>query len=643
MQWKDAEQSTEALLRARASTWERYRYYLRMQGRTPDAATAPETLALLRDPLTEANFDMLFAALVTAYDTTIVPQKYPQLNLAGESSPSSQSGATGAGALHLTPTEDAELNAHLPAARDSRVAASVVDTVASVLTFIPDFNLNLDFWGMGPSAGIFGGSKMSDAAKIAAGILRTNAAEHTDQAGIVSRTASHERRADDWILQTNLAARELAHSGRQIITSLLTEQIAHHEYLNVQTQIANSQEVDNLLHSKFTNEELHNWMQGEISRLYYQWYRFAFDTARRAERTMKLELRRPELDATDFVQFNYWDGGRKGLLCGEALHLDVKRMEMAYHDNNRRELELTRHVSLRQLDPLALLQLKTTGTATFTIPESLYDRDYPGHYMRRIKSVAVSVPSVVGPYTPVPCTLSLQRSSIRVKPLLDGGTYRRRSDGDDDRFVDVFGPVESIVTSSGTNDSGLFEPSPHDDRFLPFEGAGAESMWKVDLPPELRSFDYSMISDVILHVRYTARQGGKDPFGDKALEELKAALSQVQSSGLALLVSLRHDFPTEWSAFAAGTGDLKITLRKNFFPYMVQGKKLKIADKLELYAGATKLVMRTIPTSSVLSVAPDALSNEAQLTFSQDETVLKRDAADVLLVMRYGLEDTNRA
>src|SRR5438034_1094028 len=110
-------------------------------------------------------------------------------------------------------------------------------------------------------------------------------------------------------------------------------------------------------------------MQGDISRLYYEYYRFAFDTARRAERTMKQELMRPELDAQDFVKFNYWDGGRKGLLSGEALYLDVKRMEMAYYDFNKRELELTRHVSLRQLDPVALLTLKSAGACTVSIPE----------------------------------------------------------------------------------------------------------------------------------------------------------------------------------------------------------------------------------------------------------------------------------
>ena len=48
-------------------------------------------------------------------------------------------------------------------------------------------------------------------------------------------------------------------------------------------------------------------------------------------------------------------------------------MELAYHESNTRELELTRHVSLRLLDPMALLALKVTGSCTVTVPEWLYD------------------------------------------------------------------------------------------------------------------------------------------------------------------------------------------------------------------------------------------------------------------------------
>jgi hypothetical protein len=83
------------------------------------------------------------------------------------------------------------------------------------------------------------------------------AAWERDQAGIASRTAAHERRADDWILEANLAARELRQIGRQVISSLLAEQIAHREYRNVQQQIEHAQEVDRFLREKFTNAELY--------------------------------------------------------------------------------------------------------------------------------------------------------------------------------------------------------------------------------------------------------------------------------------------------------------------------------------------------------------------------------------------------
>src|SRR5262245_29259136 len=102
--------------------------------------------------------------------------------------------------------------------------------------------------------------------------------------------------------------------------------------------------------------------------------------------------------------------------------------------------------------------------------------------MRRIKSVAVSVPSVVGPYTTVNCTLSLLGSSLRKVPdaAPDGSDYLRRQT--DSRFVDYAGAVQSVITSSAVNDSGMFEVNLREERFLPFEGAGAESTWKIELP-----------------------------------------------------------------------------------------------------------------------------------------------------------------
>ena len=113
------------------------------------------------------------------------------------------------------------------------------------------------------------------------------------------------------------------------------------------------------------------------------------------------------------------------------------------------------------------------------LPESLFDMDGPGHYFRRIKSVALSIPCVSGPYASVNCTLSLLKSGIRKMQVLRDGAYARE-DAEDERFEDYFGSLQSIVTSSAQSDSGLFETNLRDERYLPFENAGAISEWFPD-------------------------------------------------------------------------------------------------------------------------------------------------------------------
>jgi hypothetical protein len=92
-----------------------------------------------------------------------------------------------------------------------------------------------------------------------------------------------------------------------------------------------------------------------------------------------------------YLQFGYLSG-KEGLLAGEKLYLDVKPMEMAVHDLNQRGYELTKHVSLLQVNPLALIQLRTTVRCLVRLPEAFFDIDGPGHCFRRIKTGAVASP-----------------------------------------------------------------------------------------------------------------------------------------------------------------------------------------------------------------------------------------------------------
>jgi Tc toxin complex TcA C-terminal TcB-binding domain len=239
--------------------------------------------------------------------------------------------------------------------------------------------------------------------------------------------------------------------------------------------------------------------------------------------------------------------------------------------------------------------------------------------------------------------LTLLRSSVRVTPLLKDGVYARQPE--DDRFVDYLGTVQQIVTSGGTNDAGLFEPNLRDDRPLPFEGAGADSTWRLELPKAFPAFDRSTISDVVLHLRFTARQGG-DVLAGQAVQELGERLKDANTAGLALLFSLRHDFPTEWAAFANGNQDFAVTLEKRYFPYLAQAGKI-VVDAVDLAARTgTRLGKRTVlttaanqPALTALSDAINSLEGNGLLTIPPDSTILRRAAAgQIYLLIRYHLE-----
>ena len=297
-----------------------------------------------------------------------------------------------------------------------------------------------------------------------------------------------------------------------------------------------------------------------------------------------------------YLKFGYLSG-KEGLLAGEKLDLDIKRMEMAYHELNQREYELTKHVSLLQLDPMALIKLRTTGSCTVQLPEALFDMDGPGHYFRRIKTVAVSIPCVTGPYASVNCTLTLLKSSIRKTQILRDGVYTRE-DAEDDRFDDYFGSLQSIVTSSAQNDSGLFETNLHDERYLPFENSGVISEWQLQLPADPSKddpaqFDYNTISDVIFHIRYTAREGG-NLLRNGAITYIKELVTEAKAVGSTRMFSMRYEFPTEWAKFTSvkiegpiKTAELSFKLCEENYPFWSQGR-LNEVKRIDVIAKTTQ-------------------------------------------------------
>ncbi|HEX7140755.1 MAG TPA: hypothetical protein VF219_23080, partial [Vicinamibacterales bacterium] len=152
--------------------------------------------------------------------------------------------------------------------------------------------------------------------------------------------------------------------------------------------------------------------------------------------------------------------------------------------------------------------------------------------------------------------------------------------GNDERFVYNVGSIQSIAASNAQNDHGMFELHFKDERYLPFEGCGAIGSWRLELPQTVRQFNYNTISDVILHVKYTARDGGSSLRGlaETSLKDrLSAIKQQLSQTGLHLALNLKQDLPNEWLVLKSnGTVNLKID--KSRLPYVAQTIDAAIED-----------------------------------------------------------------
>ena len=470
-----------------------------------------------------------------------------------------------------------------------------------------------------------------------AGDYNNRAAKKNYEAGRASKLGGFFRREQDWVLQANLAAKEIMQLDKQLTAAEIRLQIADKELQNHEQQILNAQKIEEFLGSKYTNEELYGWMKSQLASVFFQSYQLAYDLAKKAEKTYRFEH---GLASSNFIEFGYWDSFRKGLLSGEKLFLALKRLEKDYMEKNKREFEITKHISLRQLNPAALLQLRATGTCEFDVPEYLFDMDFPGHYFRRIKSVNLSIPCVAGPYTSVSAQLSLLGNRIRTKPGSDNYAYIGIEDG---RFVHNPIGIQSIATSSAQNDNGMFELNFRDERYLPFEGGGAISSWKLELPRELRQFDYNSISEVVLHIRYTARQGGVQ-LAQGATSFIKDEIIAVANqSGLSRLFSLKHDFPTEWHKYIASENeDFQATISRDHFPYIAQvGTITLAATPFELWRiNKENATLESISTEGITH----NLNNDLNLENSEGLLEIAHTALDpyktdeVFLLVNYELD-----
>jgi hypothetical protein len=466
----------------------------------------------------------------------------------------------------------------------TRAAGNIVEAIGEVMKVIPDMFVGFPC----NEAQLPVGTKLAGIFESAARIVNVVADIESTTAGLDLTNAGWERRMDEWVHQTQTLPIEIQQIERQILGAQRRRDQAMLELNHQQRQSEQAMEALNYLRDKFTSHELYLYYQKELAALFFRTYELTLHVAHQAQRSFNLQR---DHGARTFIPGHSWDSLKEGLLAGERLEYALERMETAYLDENVREHELTKHFSLRSHFPVAYLQLRATGHCEIDIPEWMFDLDYPGMYMRRIKNVSLTLPCVTGPYTGVHCQLTLLSSRTRIDPRIQAPPHRCCSDRsglcdveaceDDPRFIRQFAARESLATSGGQNDSGLFELNFHDERYLPFEYQGAISRWRVDLPRQNNYFDPDTLSDLMLHMNYTARDGG---------ELLRCAAQHCAERHMPgdgwSLFEVRHEFPAEWSRFrqqaknvGADDVDLDLEIRRSLFPF-IPGANAIIVDRI---------------------------------------------------------------
>lgn len=351
--------------------------------------------------------------------------------------------------------------------------------------------------------------------------------------------ASFERRKQEWGFQQTLAQHDLLIGAQQIRLAQDRLRVVGQERQISQMQADHSQATLDFLINKFTNYELYDWMSRIMEGVYAFFLHQATGMAKMAQQQLAFE--RQEAPAA-LIQDDYWVppsdnvsfGGnegervdRKGMTGSARLLQDVTRLDLHAFDTKQRKLQLTKTLSLAQLDPGIFAEFRRTGRMTFRTPMEIFDRDYPGHYLRLIQKVRTTVIALVPPIEGIKARLGTTGISriVTGKDAFQTNVVARGS--------------ESVALSSPVNDSGMFELNYQVNEMLnPFEGMGVDAVWEFRMDQASNPFDFSTIADVLLTFEYTALES------EDYRQEVIRRLDPDRQGELAF--SFKYNFADQW-------------------------------------------------------------------------------------------------
>jgi Tc toxin complex TcA C-terminal TcB-binding domain len=354
---------------------------------------------------------------------------------------------------------------------------------------------------------------------------------------MASFQSSFERRQQEWELQKTLAEQDVKIGVQQIQLANDHVDIVDQEREIAVMQLAHANETVDFLLNKFTNVELYDWMSNVLESVYSFFLERATGMAKVAENQLAFE--RQEITPA-FIKSDYWETAdanssmgattsavdRRGLTGSARLLQDVYQLDQYAFESDRPKLQLTRAISIASISPLELQRFRETGVIVFATPMELFDRDFPGHYLRLIKQVRTSVIALIPPSHGIKATLSTTGTS---RVVIGGGLFQT---------VSVSRGPESVALSSPSNATGIFELNPQPELLLPFEGIGVDTTWEFRMPKASNFFDYGTIADVLISIDYTALNSFD--YHQQVIQQLDPSISADRA------YSFRHEFADAW-------------------------------------------------------------------------------------------------
>lgn len=361
-------------------------------------------------------------------------------------------------------------------------------------------------------------------------------------AELANTGASYERRAEEWRFQRQLGQQDVRIAGQQIRLAQDRVRIAAQERALTLQQVDHAETMLEFIQTKrFGTAALYEWMSGVLEQVYRFFLQQATAIAQLAEAQLAFE--RQQIPPT-VIRADYWEPpGRTavsvrtsgapseapdthGLTGSARLLRDLYELDQHAFRTNQRKLQLTETLSLAQIDPFAFQQFRTTGVLPFATPMSLFDRRFPGHYLRLIRSVRTSVIALAPPSYGIRATLATT------------GTSRTVIGGDRFQVVSVQRGPESVALSAPMNATGLFELDVQPEMLAPFEGIGVDTSWEFQLPKASNPFDFSTIADVLVTIEYTALDSAS--YRDEVIAQMDRRVSADRG------FSIRHQFADAW-------------------------------------------------------------------------------------------------